>query len=76
MIDVKPYMEEIRDVYLDPCELQYEYDEWTDEDGLHSSIEYESTKLQDIKVEKLLLKLAGEVGDELARRLFPGGLQE
>ena len=70
-IDTTPYMEEIREIYLDPCELHADFEEWDDEGRRGVSVEYESTKLQDIKVEKVLLRFADEVLTTLQKRRYP-----
>ena len=53
-VDYREIMEEIREIYIDPDELDIRIEEDRDEDGVHLWKEVESSKKQDLQVIKVL----------------------
>jgi len=69
-MDTKEVMEEIRDIYLDPCELDVRIEESRDEDGVHAWKEFESSALQDALVEQVILKFQKAILEDAHKRIM------
>ena len=69
-IDYTPIIEEISNIMLDPCELQYKHEESIDEDGFHLSSEFWLTDKQKEQVKEKLRLFCIEIMNDLVNAIW------